>query len=69
MNDSKKIPCYGCSERFIGCHSYCEEYKAWTAKNKEILQQKVEQRKKDDVIYGYIKDRSSKAEKAKRRKR
>lgn len=25
----EKPPCYHCKDRCIGCHDYCEKYKAW----------------------------------------
>lgn len=25
-----KAPCFGCVDRGLGCHAYCEKYKEWT---------------------------------------
>ena len=30
-----KSPCFDCEKRTVGCHSTCEEYKAYSQKNKE----------------------------------
>lgn len=38
-----KSPCYKCQERHTNCHSECEKYKEYQAKNKE----KRELRKKE----------------------
>lgn len=39
-----KVPCYGCEERQVGCHSKCEKYiayrKALDAKNEMIRREK-----------------------------
>lgn len=24
-----KVPCHGCEDRIVGCHSVCEKYKAY----------------------------------------
>lgn len=32
--NSRKTPCYGCSERVGGCHSTCEKYKEFQALRK-----------------------------------
>lgn len=28
-------PCYGCEERFVGCHSSCEKFGAWSENHKK----------------------------------
>lgn len=32
----KNPPCKDCDERFVGCHSQCEEYKKWRSARDEI---------------------------------
>lgn len=32
-----KSPCYGCTNRIVGCHSRCEHYKEYKARSDEIL--------------------------------
>lgn len=35
-----KAPCKDCDERYAGCHSKCERYKAFDTANKERLDKK-----------------------------
>lgn len=32
-----KSPCYKCQERHVNCHSECEKYKEYHAKNEERI--------------------------------
>lgn len=29
MMNKGETPCYGCGDRFVGCHSQCEKYKVF----------------------------------------
>lgn len=40
---SNKSPCYKCEERNADCHSTCEKYLEYHAKNKERLELKKKQ--------------------------
>ena len=40
------VPCYECDKRALGCHSTCEDYKAFNEKNKAAIGEKVEAAKK-----------------------
>ena len=40
--------CKDCTERYIGCHSYCEKYKAERAKYDECRMREKEQK---DIAY------------------
>ena len=31
-----KCPCKGCDNRKLGCHGFCEGYKAWSAEREEV---------------------------------
>lgn len=49
--------CYGCTERYIGCHSNCIHHKRRTQKRQQIKQKMLEDRCVDYEIYLY--DKSS----------
>lgn len=44
-----KAPCYKCEKRVLGCHSTCEDYKAFSEKNKDALGKKIEAAKKNYI--------------------
>lgn len=27
--DKPKVPCLGCTDRYLGCHTLCDKYNAW----------------------------------------
>lgn len=37
-----KVPCKGCEERSVRCHSYCERYKEYEKDNERKRQEKTE---------------------------
>ena len=43
-----KSPCYECPDRRAGCHSECEKYKEYQAKNRERLELKKKEFKKEN---------------------
>lgn len=47
-------PCKGCNERYIGCHSQCEQYKAY--KDKVDEQAKAQNKAKHKVYIGDIRN-------------
>jgi hypothetical protein len=42
----KRNPCYECEKRVLGCHSTCEEYKAFSENKKAASSKKIEADKK-----------------------
>ncbi len=44
-----KPPCYGCTERKVGCHGNCEGYAEFQKK----VQKQNENRKKEDVFIDF----------------
>lgn len=44
----RRVPCYQCTERHVGCHGTCEQYAAFRAeKDKAIQKRHQEQEMKD----------------------
>ena len=39
-----KAPCYGCPDRYPGCHDHCDKYKEWKAKYEEGKKRSEEER-------------------------
>ena len=39
-----KAPCYGCPDRYPGCHDHCDKYKEWKAKYDEAKKRSEEER-------------------------
>lgn len=33
---NENVPCKGCSERIVGCHSTCEKYAEFTKENSKL---------------------------------
>jgi len=58
-------PCRDCPERFLGCHSVCERYRAYKAELEAIY----EERKKDFARKEVEFSRAAKIEAVKRGKR
>lgn len=42
-----KSQCYGCTERYVGCHSKCESYKEFKSKHDEEMRVQREAREKE----------------------
>ena len=62
MNEN---PCKDCEVRFVGCHSYCDDYKEW----KRVFDHEKKQRKKEQEAEGmYIESIHRSIDKQKRRK-
>lgn len=51
----KKVPCWGCDKRKIGCHDECEAYKHFCKKRELIKKERAKEYEiekfKKDVIY------------------
>ena len=41
INDSIRSTCLDCKKRYLGCHSECEEYKAYRAKVDNLKKKKT----------------------------
>lgn len=52
----KSVPCYNCAKRSAGCHSYCEDYKAFDEANRARIEM-IRQKKSEDRIVQEIKAR------------
>lgn len=50
---NKTTCCYGCEKRTVGCHSTCEDYKAYSNEIRAKRQLEWEQRVKDAKYEGY----------------
>jgi hypothetical protein len=44
-------PCKDCKERFVTCHISCEKYKEWKKPLEEFKENRVKQKKIDDVLF------------------
>jgi len=57
-----KNKCYGCEERVVGCHSFCDHYKEYVRKNE--AKKKKEREEKDryylNSSWSYTKGRKRK---------
>lgn len=52
-----KVPCKDCKNRKIGCHSTCDEYKAFSEYNKKKLEEKHNAQAVTAVLNGYNKNK------------
>ena len=55
--------CYGCTERFVGCHANCKKYAEWCVNH----QKELEAKKKRDAVDDYFVEQSVKRQKVARR--
>lgn len=54
-----KCPCHNCPDRYVGCHSLCERYKAFREEIRK-LNEKINKVKEADRIYdSYVYDNCS----------
>lgn len=53
INTKDENPCYGCTERVLGCHSTCERYKERKAKYDERKRKFIEQRNEEGIYESY----------------
>ena len=55
------VPCKGCGEREVGCHSKCEKYISWNEKHQKRLElinkNKEEQNKINDFFIDKARER------------
>jgi len=49
-----KCACQGCKERYVGCHSTCEEYLEYARQNKEYKEKIKAFDESDRLHYAYI---------------
>ena len=50
-------PCYGCTERVLGCKSNCSKEAAWQAKRKAEKETIIKNRNKEREFWRYKKKR------------
>lgn len=58
-----KNECYGCTDRYVGCHSKCERYADFYIRNEE------RKNAKHAEIKGYVEWKTYKIDNRKRRKK
>ena len=63
-----ETPCYGCGDRFVGCHSQCEKYKAFREESLRRYQKKQMEWRIDDVNWTG-RDKSKKLKMGKNKKK
>ncbi len=52
--------CFGCKRRTVGCHSSCEEYLEFKAKNDAERDKRLAEKNRDADRAAYIKSRKAK---------
>lgn len=48
----KNSPCYGCTDRGLWCHTYCEKYKKFVEENNKVLEQRKKEYEEKAFFYG-----------------
>lgn len=46
-----QVPCFGCGERAVGCHSVCRRHRAFQASRRAVLQARREYIEKNTALY------------------
>ena len=49
-----KAPCQGCTDRALGCHSTCEKYKEFRAKQEVIYKARKERNDINNYLYDHL---------------
>lgn len=62
-------PCYKCERRALGCHSQCEVYQVFVAKNKAYNQKRLEENTKRAIVDTFEHDLRYKRKTTQRRKK
>lgn len=52
-----KSPCYGCAERYVGCHANCEAYSDFREVYDKEMQTIRTAKEKNSARQGYISDK------------
>lgn len=60
---SEEKSCFGCKDRYVGCHSACEHYKRRREKADEILRKRDIELKARDDLDGFVCDGVARARK------
>lgn len=69
MNESGvQSPCLNCKDRFVGCHSTCEKYIAFTKENNKKKEEIRAEKTVKNMLYHYNKDKVSGIQSSKFRK-
>lgn len=61
-----ECPCKGCTDRKIGCHSWCDKYKAFAVEQRS---KNASIRKQKEALSQYLDMKQDVVEKAKRKRR
>lgn len=51
---SKEVPCYGCDKRHSGCHSFCEDYKAYSKARADRSRMIYKKRAEERMVTGVL---------------
>ena len=46
-----EVPCFGCVDRHVACHSVCDRYIDWQQQRQKTQQVVFEKREKDTMCY------------------
>ena len=57
MNSKLNTPCYGCTDRSVGCHSECDAYRDYQKRNAERHKVIYNNHKAETQFLGYNKDK------------
>jgi hypothetical protein len=50
LHNDKGPRCHGCTERYAGCHSECEDYKEWCRMHSEKRQELAKATQMENII-------------------
>ena len=67
-NNRPQSPCKGCENRYVGCHSNCDDYLEFRGKTDEMAKRIYEKNRDRDLYMGYRKECSMKIQEKRRKK-
>lgn len=50
----KNVPCYGCDKRHSDCHSFCDEYKAYSKARADQSKMICKKRAEESMVTGVL---------------
>ena len=52
-DEMRDAPCADCKKRYVGCHSDCEDYKAWKSKQMIVAENKRKAKAEQSMLDSY----------------
>lgn len=62
-------PCADCQKRYVGCHSDCENYKAWKSEQMSVAEDKRKRKNETSMLNSYTETQKAKYQRKPKKER